>query len=206
MQYYLKWNYKTPRLWCFFVIIELIEGDCMEKKLSSKTVFSNDFLTLNVDQVKLQDGRETSRVYVKHVGAASCLPLTKEGLIILTKQYRYPIGMESIEIPAGKRDDDQEDYLECIKRELEEETGYSSSDFSHLMKIHNCVGYSDEIIEIFVARNCEKVENPIQSDEDEFIEPFLVTKEEALQMIKSNEITDVKTIIAIQSLFLGLTE
>lgn len=178
----------------------------MEKKINSKTVFENDFLKLNLDEVELINGKRTSRIYVNHIGAACALPLTKEGNVILTKQYRYPIGRISIEIPAGKRDEYDEDYLDCITREIEEETGYRSENIVHLRDIHNCVGYSDEIIKMYVAYDCFKVDNPLPGDEDEFIEVFEVTKEEAMILISNGEITDVKTIIAIQSIFLGLTE
>ena len=178
----------------------------MEKKLSSKTIFECDFLTFYQDEVELQNGNKSERVYIKHIGAASCLPITKEGNVILTRQWRYPLHTYSIEIPAGKKDAYDESGFDCVKRELEEETGYQSDSITPLINIHNCVGYSDEVIEIFVAKDCYKVEHPIESDEDEFIDLLIVSKEEAFEMVKSNKITDVKTIIAIQSLFLGLTD
>ena len=150
------------------------------------------------DEVLLQNGKTSNRIYVKHIGAACVLPITKDGLLILTKQYRYPIRSVSIEVPAGKKDSSEETGLDCIKREIEEETGYQSNDFIYVYGIHNCVGYSNELIEVFIAKNCYIVENPLPPDEDEFIEVILYTVEQALEMIKNKVITDVKTIVAIQ--------
>lgn len=172
-----------------------------EKTISSKVVYECDFLTLYEDRVELDNGNESGRVYVKHCGAAAVLPITKDGMIVLTKQFRYPLGKVIVEIPAGKKDSKEEQGLECARRELEEETGYQSNNYEHLQDIHNCVGYSDELIEIFIATDCYKVENPLTQDEDEFVEPFLVTEETAKEMLRNKELTDVKTIIALQIYF-----
>lgn len=173
-----------------------------EKTVTSTKIYSCFFMELFEDEVVLPDGRETKRIYVKHDGAAAVLPITKEGDIILIKQFRYPIKDISIEIPAGKKDDIEETGLACVKRELEEETGYQSNHFEELFPIHNCLGYSNEKIELFIAYDCYQVENPIEMDDDEFIEVMIVTKEEATALIASGTITDVKTIVAIQAYIL----
>ena len=169
-----------------------------EKQIKSRKVYECSFLELFEDDVLLQNGNTSKRVYVKHIGAACVLPITKDGLLVLTKQYRYPIRSISIEIPAGKKDATDETGYDCIKREIEEETGYQSDEFIYVYGIHNCVGYSDELIEVFIAKNCYKVDNPLPPDDDEFIELLFCTVAEALKMIKNKEITDVKTIVAIQ--------
>ena len=169
-----------------------------EKQLKSKKVYDCSFLEMYEDDVLLQNGKTSKRVYVKHIGAACVLPITKDGLLILTKQYRYPIRSISIEVPAGKKDSKEESGYDCIKREIEEETGYQSDEFTHVYDIHNCVGYSDELIEVYIAKNCYKVDNPLPPDEDEFIEISLYTVDEALDLIRNKKITDVKTIVAIQ--------
>ena len=128
---------------------------------------------------------------------AAVLPITKDGKLVLTKHYRYPVHKISIEIPAGKKDTKMETGLECVQREIEEETGYNSKDFRHIHNIHNCIAYSDEMIELFIAFDCELVENRLTPDDDEFIEPLVVTLEEAERLIKANEITDLKTLYTI---------
>jgi len=159
-------------------------------------------MTLFEDEVELDKGVLTKRVYIKHPGAAAVLPLTKDGLFILTKQFRYPIHQVSIEIPAGKKDHEFEDALECAKRELEEETGYMSSNYCHLQTFHTCLGYSNETIDIYLAKDCTIKENPKKQDEDENIQILFVTIEEAQKMIEQGEITDGKTILAIHKYLL----
>ena len=174
-----------------------------EKTVSSKKVYESSFLTMYEDQVLLENGMKSQRVYVKHIGAAAVLPITKDGKIILTKQFRYPVKKVTIEIPAGKKDEIDERGIDCIKRELEEETGYQSNDIRHVYDIHNCLGYSDELIEMFIAYDCFEVENPLESDPDEFIEIELYEIDVLKEMIKKNEITDVKTILMIQNYILN---
>jgi len=169
-----------------------------EKTKSSNKVFSNDFLTLYLDEVILPDENESSRVYVKHPGAAAVLPLTTDGKIILTEQFRYPIRDITLEVPAGKKDDINESGFDCVKRELEEETGYQSDNIVHVVDTHTCLGYSDELLELFIAYDCYKVDNPLQPDDDEFIRPVLFDYDEVVSLLKENKITDAKTIILFQ--------
>jgi len=174
-----------------------------EKTLNSKLVFQNDFMDLYVDDILLPDQRKATRTYIKHCGAAAVLPITKDGKLVLTRQYRYPVHKISIEIPAGKKDSKAETGLECVQREIEEETGYNSKRFEHIHNIHNCIAYSDEMIELFIAYDCELVEDRLVPDDDEFIEPLIVTLKEAEELIASNEITDLKTLYSI-SYYKGL--
>jgi ADP-ribose pyrophosphatase len=178
----------------------MIVGDYMEeKKMSSKLVYSCSFLDLREDQVLLPNQKISSRIYVDHIGAACVLPITKDKLIILTKQYRYPIREISLEIPAGKKDSKEESGYDCVKRELEEETGYQSDHIEYHSSFYNCVGYSNEEIEFFIAYDSYKVENPRPMDEDEFIEIDAYSLEEVKELISKGVIKDVKTIVAIQT-------
>jgi len=169
-----------------------------EKKLKSKEIFTCSFMTLYEDDVRTDSGIETKRVYIKHPGAAAILPITKDGKIILTKQFRYPIYDISLEIPAGKKDSIDEDPYTCALRELEEETGYISTDIEHLYTIYPCLGYSDEIIDIYLARDCVKKDNPLPQDADEQIEIIFYNEMELLELLKQKKIRDGKTIIALQ--------
>ena len=173
-----------------------------EKTLSSKKVYTCSFMDLYEDEVILPNQKRTGRVYIKHPGAAAILPIDSKGNIILTRQFRYPIHAVSLEIPAGKKDDLHEDPKDCAIRELEEETGYVSSHVEHLVMIYPCLGYSDEIIDLFIAKDCRKIEHPKPQDEDECVETVLLTVEEAKNLIKNHQIHDGKTIIALQHYFL----
>jgi ADP-ribose pyrophosphatase len=169
-----------------------------EKTIQSTLKYECSFLKLYEDEVKLNHGKTTQRVVLEHPGGASVLPITETGQIILTKQYRYPIKSESIEIPAGKKDDKFEDGLSCAKRELEEETGYISNDWALMFSFHPCVGYSDEKLDIFIAKNCTLKPSPKAMDEDEDIDLMMVDPSNVSKLLESNVITDGKTIIALQ--------
>lgn len=177
--------------------------DFKEKKISSKEIYRNSFLKIYEDDVELPNKIKTKRIHIKHPGAAAVLPITIDGKIILTKQFRYALGGISIEIPAGKKDSLNETGLNCVIRELEEETGYTSNKITHLYNTHNCVGYSNELIELFLAENCMLKENPLTSDEDEFIEVVLYEIDEVLRLIQKGIITDAKTILTIQHYLLS---
>ncbi len=169
-----------------------------ESTLKRSKMYECSFLTLYEDDVKLESGMKSKRVVIKHPGGACVLPITKDGKVILTKQFRYPINQVSIEIPAGKKDDALENSLTCAKRELEEETSYQSDHYEHIFTLHPCVGYSDEKLDIFLAIDCYKVEQPRPMDEDEDIDVMIVDRLEIKNLLKNGSITDGKTIIALQ--------
>jgi ADP-ribose pyrophosphatase len=171
----------------------------MEKTLKEIQVYKGDFIDIYEDEVLvLENQNKAKRIYAKHPGGASILALSRDNKILLVTQYRYPIKGESIEIPAGKKDSKEEDGLRCAKRELEEETGYNSDDITLLFKTYPCIGYSDEILDIYIAKNIYKIDNPKQADEDEFINVFFYDQEQAKQLLATEKIMDAKTLIALQ--------
>jgi ADP-ribose pyrophosphatase len=97
-----------------------------------------------------------------------------------------------IEYPAGKIDEG-EDHLACAKRELQEETGYTAADWTFLCTIHNAIAYSDEHLELYLARGLTA--GPAQLDDGEFLETFRAGVPELLEMVRTGRITDVKTVI-----------
>lgn len=169
-----------------------------ETTLKQRKKYECSFLSLYEDEVLLANGKKGKRVVINHPGGACILPVLPDGRIILTKQYRYPIKQISIEIPAGKKDDINEDGLVCAKRELEEETGYASDQIDHMYTFYPCVGYSDEKLDIFMAKNCYRVLNPKPMDDDENIDLLIVDKKEIIKILNEKQIKDGKTIIALQ--------
>jgi len=165
-----------------------------EERISGAEVYSGNFIKVQKDRVRLPDGSESTREYIRHPGAVAIVPLLPDGRVLLERQFRYPLRREFIEIPAGKREAG-EDPLETAKRELLEETGYVAAGWTRIGAIHNAIGYSDESIEMFVARGLEKREAKL--DAGEFLEVFDVKLEEAFEMIRDGRITDVKTISAL---------
>ena len=151
-------------------------------------------LEVHCDRVRLPDGAESTREYINHPGAVAIVALFDDGRVLLERQYRYPQGREFIEIPAGKRDPG-EAHLATAKRELLEETGYTAAEWTRIGVIHTAIAYTNEAIELFVAKKLTEGER--QLDAGEFLEIFTVPFAQAVAMIASGEITDAKTTTAL---------
>ncbi len=163
-----------------------------ETCVASEIAYSGHFLKISQDKVRLPDGKITEREYIRHPGAVVILPLLADGKILLERQYRYPLHRVFIEFPAGKIDAG-EDPLLCAQRELQEETGYTATHWQHVCTIHNAIAYSDEHLEIYLARDL--VPGAAKLDDGEFLETMTVTLEDMLQWVREGKITDVKTVI-----------
>jgi len=163
-----------------------------EIQVDSELAYEGHFLKVHRDKVRLPDGKESSREYIKHPGAVVVLPVFDDGTVLLERQFRYPLHDVFIEFPAGKIDPG-EDPLECAKRELEEETGYTAKEWQFVCTIHNAIAYSDEHLDIFLARGLTAGASKL--DEGEFLETFSATVPEMLEWVRAGKITDVKTVI-----------
>lgn len=173
-----------------------------EKKLSTTEYYRNPFLSIHEDDVSLPDGGKSKRIVVTHVGAVNVIALTEAKELLLVRQYRYPLGVETIETPAGKLEPDEAPIV-TAKRELEEETGYTCQSLTLLGKHASAPGFTNEILQQFLASGVTKLEMAVQGDDDEFVEPLTVTKDQALMMVATGEINDLKTVYAIQYLTLA---
>jgi len=165
-----------------------------EETISSVVVFSGKFLELRKDSVRLPDGSTTSREYVRHPGAVAMVALTADGRVLLERQHRYPLRRDFVEIPAGKLEA-EEAHIDTAKRELLEETGYAAAEWTRLGVIHNAIGYSDEAIELWLARGLEQ--RGAKLDAGEFLEVLSLPFDEALAMAADGRITDAKTIVGL---------
>ncbi|MFC5474309.1 NUDIX domain-containing protein [Paraherbaspirillum soli] len=163
-----------------------------ETQIDSALAYDGHFLKVQRDTVALPNGKAATREYIKHPGAVVILPVFEDGTVLLERQYRYPLERVFIEFPAGKIDAG-EDHLACAKRELQEETGYTASDWQHVCTIHNAIAYADEHLEIYLARGL--VAGDSQLDEGEFLDVFKAPLEEVLAWVREGKITDVKTVI-----------
>lgn len=168
--------------------------DLTEHFVSGEQVFDGKLLKVHCDIVRLPDGSQATREYIRHPGAVAIVALFDDGQVLLERQFRYPQRREFIEVPAGKLEPD-EPHLETARRELMEETGYSASEWTRLGVVHTAIAYTDEAIELYLAKQLSR--GTAKLDAGEFLEILTVPFTEAIAMVREGRITDVKTVAAL---------
>ena len=168
--------------------------DLSERKISSKLVYDGKLLKVRSDTVRLPDGSTAEREYIEHPGAVAVIALTDAGELVMERQYRYPLGRDMIEIPAGKIDAG-EDPIATARRELKEETGYTAARWQHVATINIAIAYSNERIEIYLAKGLKHEGATL--DDEEFLEVFTLSLATALAWVREGKITDSKTVAAL---------
>ena len=168
--------------------------DLTETRLSGALVYDGALLKVHRDLARLPDGSQGVREYIRHPGAVAIVPLFDDGSVLLERQFRYPHAREFIEVPAGKLEPN-EPHLDTAKRELLEETGYTAQEWTRLGVIHTSIAYTDEAIELFVARKLSLQARNL--DKGEFLEVLSVPFEEAIAMVRDGRITDAKTVASL---------
>ena len=176
-------------------LIDNDDKNLIEKKISSEEIFHGHLLHVFKDEVELPNGNKATREWIKHPGASSVIPLLPDNQIILVRQYRYPVAQVTLEVPAGKLDKPGEDPLECAKRELSEETGYTAGKIWKLTTIATTVGFSNEYIHLYAATDLTP--GKIHPDADEFINTVKMPLTAALHLVETGKIIDSKSIISI---------
>ncbi len=173
-----------------------VQGDphLAEVFLEGEAVYSGVLLHVRRDRVQLPNGRAAVREYIRHPGAAVIVPLFDDQRVLLERQFRHPLGRVMVELPAGKLDAG-EPHLETAQRELREETGYVARDWTHLGVVHPSVAYTDEAIELYLARGLEQ--RGTKPDDDEFLETFVLPFGEALEWVRTGRITDAKSVAGL---------
>lgn len=147
------------------------------------------------DTVALPNGEESVREWIDHPGAAAVVPLFEDGTTVLLRQFRYAAGREFIEVPAGKLDVEGEAPEEVARRELAEEARLHARTLTPLGATYPCIGYSNEVIHLFLAEGLEGAEG--ETEHDEFVEPFRLPLAEAVEMAHRGEILDAKSAVAL---------
>ncbi|WP_300252457.1 NUDIX domain-containing protein [uncultured Subdoligranulum sp.] len=165
-----------------------------ETMLESKEIFAGRVIRVTYDTVRLENGNTSTREVVHHHGGACILPVDEAGNVYLVRQFRYAIGEEIWELPAGKLEAG-EDPFEAAKRELGEECGLTADHFEDLGVVYPTVGYDSERIYIWAATGLHPAAQHL--DEDEFLDVVKMPLEKALALVLDGTIRDSKTQVGL---------
>ncbi len=162
-----------------------------EKQVDSELIYKGKIIDVYKDKVSLPDGTITYREYIKHCKASCVLAKLPNGKFLIEKQFRYPYQEVIYEFPAGKCDKN-EDPINTASRELEEETGYKANKVTYLGKMYPTCAYTDEVIYLYFAEDLVKTSQNL--DENENVEVLEMSKEEILNLVRSGELKDAKSL------------
>jgi ADP-ribose pyrophosphatase len=166
----------------------------MEKRIQTIGTLSTASFSVYLDEVLLRDGKPGKRIRIDHPEAAAIIPFTADHEILMVRQFRYALGRETLEIPAGKRDPG-ESLEACVKRELLEETGYEAGKIVFVVAFAPALGYSNELIHIYAGHQLKKTREDIDEREISSVERLEI--KEIQRMVEKGLIMDGKTLLGL---------
>ena len=177
-----------------FIVRRLHRSKLIETFVRRRQICQGGAVRFVIDRIRLPNGRLADREYLDHPGAVGVLPLLDRDTVVMVRQFRHPVGQITYEIPAGKLTRGEKP-MSCLRRELQEETGYRAKRFKKLVSYWPTPAFSNELLHLYVAEGLTA--GPVSPDEDEFLEVVLVPIQRALRWVFSGKIRDSKTIIAL---------
>ena len=162
--------------------------------LRSEVLLRGRAFNVKRDTLKTPDGRETKFDIVDHCGSVVLVPVDDAGNLLFVRQFRHAVGGDLLELPAGTRDED-EPYEQCAAREIREETGMEAGRLQKIGEFYLVPGYSTERMAAFLAT--ELRENPLDPDDDEFLEVERIPLKRAVELAERGEIPDAKSLAAL---------
>jgi ADP-ribose pyrophosphatase len=161
---------------------------------SIRNVFTGRVLTLNLERVRLPNGRVADLEIAHHPGGAAVVALDDDGRVCLLRQFRHAAGGWLVELPAGKLDGG-EPPLECAQRELAEEAGVTARQWDKLGECFSSPGILTEVLHLFLARGLTPAD--AQPEEHEVFEASWIPFEEAVDLAARGELRDAKSLIGL---------
>jgi ADP-ribose pyrophosphatase len=165
-----------------------------EPTVRTETVFSGRLIDVRRDTVRLPNGTTTDREIVVHPEVIAVLPLLDDGRIVLVRQFRKAAEKVLLEVPAGGVDDG-ETPEDAVHREMVEETGYRVGSVKKLSSFYTSPGFTTELMHLYEARDLKLGDATEETDQ---IEVVLMTPEEALERVESDDVGDAKTLLALK--------
>lgn len=166
----------------------------MEKVISSRIVYRGRVATLRVDSVRMPDGRETTREIVEHDECIAVIAIDADDNVLLVNQYRYALGREMLEIPAGGIEPG-EDPETAVSREMREETGYLPGKIERLTGFYSSPGFCTEYLHLYLAT--ELTPEKLFAEDTDDIELIRMPVSQAAGLINSDKICDAKSIAGL---------
>ena len=165
-----------------------------EEMVSQETVYEGVIVNVRRDKARLMDGRITNREVVEHPGGVAVFAMDDQGRVALVRQYRYPMGEETLELPAGKLEPG-EDPRDSGLRELAEETGLVPGTFEDMGCLYSSPGILAERIYLYFAKDL--TQGPTHPDDGEFVETVWLPYQDLVDKARRGEIKDGKTLVGI---------
>ena len=165
-----------------------------EETVSSERVFAGKRFGVRVDRVRLADGTETVREVAESADAVVIVAVDDDQNLLLVRQYRYPVGRELLELPAGVIEGDDAPVASA-QRELREETGFAAGELTELGHYYAAPGGVTECMYAFLATGLTHA--PLAPDANERIELVRMGFRDAVEMARTGGFHDAKTIASL---------
>ena len=166
------------------------------RRLHTEYPYVYHMFRVRKDTVRWPDGHVAPYAYVEAAGAVWIVPVTSDGQVILIRQFRYTVDDWCWEVPAGGFHDFKGTPIELAKRELAEEVGGESDDWTYIGSFRPGVSILDEICHIVLARDVRLTQEP-HREVGEIIEVHPVPIDRALEMARNGEIVDGHSALAL---------
>lgn len=166
----------------------------------SRELVHDGYQKVYVDQITAPDGSVLSREVVQTDDVVAVVPIYDDGMVVLIRHYRHPVGTYLLEIPAGKLDVDGEDPTDAAQRELAEEVGLRARDLDELTTIENSAGMTNERTTIYVGRGLTEAPRPAGftlTGEEADMEIVRMPLEAAVAAVHAGTISDAKTVVGL---------
>jgi len=162
--------------------------------IRSETLLQGRAFKVKRDYLKTPNGNETTLEIIEHGGSVVLVPVDDDGNLLLVRQYRHAAAQDLLELPAGTRNG-EEPFEECAAREIREETGMEAGKLQKVGEFFLAPGYSTELMVVFIATALKY--NPLDADDDEFLVVEKMSLKKIMQIVKSGQMLDAKTLAAL---------